>query len=186
MNLKQKVLKALANPPRIFYVPYNLAMLNFFFWFLVFVVCMVILLLIPPHTDIPMWLPLAFLGLLCLSHTIFGIYSRQDSQIAQIILSTIRIFNKRIPFIIVLLLDFCFITLSMYANKKSVVKKVRITYNVPYYELRDITSKVWGRQAFKKNKSRSYSFSELQSHRTNLLQYKEKEEKEILVLLKLC
>ncbi len=39
------------------------------------------------------------------------------------------IFNKRIPFIIVLLLDFCFITLSMYANKKSVVKKVRITYN---------------------------------------------------------
>lgn len=38
--------------------------------------------------------------------------------------------------------------------------KVRITYNVPYYELRDITSKVWGRQAFKKDKSRSYSFKE--------------------------
>ena len=38
--------------------------------------------------------------------------------------------------------------------------KVRITYNVPYYKLRDITSRVWGRQAFKKNKSRSYSFSE--------------------------
>lgn len=38
--------------------------------------------------------------------------------------------------------------------------KVRITYNVPCYELRDITSKVWGRQAFKKDKSRSMSFSE--------------------------
>lgn len=38
--------------------------------------------------------------------------------------------------------------------------KVRITYNVPCYELCDITSKVWGRQAFKNNKSRSLSFSE--------------------------
>ena len=38
--------------------------------------------------------------------------------------------------------------------------KVRITYNVPCYELRDITSKVWGRQAFKKDKSRNLSFLE--------------------------
>ena len=38
--------------------------------------------------------------------------------------------------------------------------KVRVTYNVPCYELRDVTSNVWGRQAFKKNKSRNYSFSE--------------------------
>lgn len=29
--------------------------------------------------------------------------------------------------------------------------KVRITYNVPCYELKDVTSKVWGKQAFKKN-----------------------------------
>ncbi len=38
--------------------------------------------------------------------------------------------------------------------------KVRITYNVPYYELRDVTSEVWGRQVFKSNKSRNLSFSE--------------------------
>lgn len=38
--------------------------------------------------------------------------------------------------------------------------KVRITYNVPHYELRDVTSAVWGRQVFKKDKSRSLSFSE--------------------------
>ncbi len=38
--------------------------------------------------------------------------------------------------------------------------KIRITCNVPCYELRDITSKVWGRQAFKKDKSRSLAFSE--------------------------
>ncbi len=95
--MKEKVLKALANPPRIFYVPYNLAILNFFFWFMVFVVCMTIFLLIPPHYEVPMWLPLAFLGFLSLSHIIFGIYSRKDSQIAQIILSTIKIFGKKIP-----------------------------------------------------------------------------------------
>jgi type IV secretory pathway VirB3-like protein len=96
VNLRQKVLKALANPPRIFYVPYNLAILNFFFWFMLFVVIMAVFLILPPH-DIPMWYPLVFLGLLFISHTIFGIYSRKDSQIAQIILSTIKIFNKRIP-----------------------------------------------------------------------------------------
>ncbi len=38
--------------------------------------------------------------------------------------------------------------------------KIRITYNVPYYELRDVTSKVWGKQAFKKDKSRILRFSE--------------------------
>jgi hypothetical protein len=38
--------------------------------------------------------------------------------------------------------------------------KVRITYNVPCYELRDITNKVWGKQLFAKNKSKSLSFSE--------------------------
>ena len=96
VNLRQKVLKALANPPRIFYVPYNLAMLNFFFWFMLFVVIMAVFLILPPH-DIPMWYPLVFLGLLFISHMILGIYSRKDSQIAQIILSTIKIFNKRIP-----------------------------------------------------------------------------------------
>ena len=95
--MKEKVLKALANPPRIFYVPYNLAILNFFFWFIMFVAVMVIFLMIPPHDYIPMWLPLAFLGCLSLTHVILGVYSRQDSQISQIILSTLKIFSKKIP-----------------------------------------------------------------------------------------
>lgn len=38
--------------------------------------------------------------------------------------------------------------------------KVRITYNVPCYELRDVTSKVCGKQLFKKDNSRSLPFSE--------------------------
>ncbi len=95
--MRQKVLKALANPPRIFYVPYNLAILNFFFWFLLFVVTMVIFLLIPPHTYMPMWLPLAFLGALSICHAIFGFFSRKDSQIAQMIISVANIFSKKIP-----------------------------------------------------------------------------------------
>ena len=94
--MRQKVLKALANPPRIFYVPYTLALINFVFWFLIFVISMVIFLIIPPHEP-PMWLPLAFLGLLSLSHTILGFYSKQDSQISQLIFSGFNIFKRKIP-----------------------------------------------------------------------------------------
>ncbi len=92
--MKQTVLKALANPPRIFYVPYNLAILNFLFWFLIFVFSMAVYLII---SDIPMWLPLAFLGVLFITHSILGFFSRKDSQIAQMILSTMKIFSKKIP-----------------------------------------------------------------------------------------
>ena len=94
--MKQKVLKALANPPRIFYVPYTLAILNFLVWFLVFVVAIVIFLIIPPNA-IPMWLPLVFLGVLSLCHTILAFYSKQDPQIAQMIFTNIRIIKNRIP-----------------------------------------------------------------------------------------
>ena len=95
-NLREKVLKALANPPRIFYVPYNLAILNFLIWFMVFVLAIVFFMIIPPH-NIPMWLPLTFLGVLSLCHTILAFYSKQDPQIAQTIFSNIRIIKNRIP-----------------------------------------------------------------------------------------
>ena len=94
--MKQQVLKALANPPRIFYVPYNLAVLNFLVWFLLFVFVMVVTVILPPHEP-PMWLPLVFLGLLTITHTIFGFYSKQDYQIAQIVIAKIKIFKNRIP-----------------------------------------------------------------------------------------
>lgn len=44
-----------------------------------------------------MWLPLAFLGVLSLCHTILAFYSKQDPQIAQTIFSNIRIIKNRIP-----------------------------------------------------------------------------------------
>ena len=93
--LKQRVLKALANPPRIFYVPYSLALLNFLVCFLIFVVSMVIFLL--ATGNIPMWLPLVFLGILSLTHTILGTYSKKEPQLSQIIFAKFAIFKQKIP-----------------------------------------------------------------------------------------
>ncbi len=92
--LKQKVLKALANPPRIFYVPYSLAILNFIFWFVLFIVLLVFSLVFGVNSFA---LPLSFLGCLILSHSILGIYSKRDPQIAQIIFSKLRLLRNKIP-----------------------------------------------------------------------------------------
>lgn len=92
--MRQKVLKALANPPRIFYVPYSLAVLNFLFWFLLFVLFMIISILFNISNAL---LPLIFLGGLFISHSILGIYSKKDPQIAQIIYSYLRILKNKIP-----------------------------------------------------------------------------------------
>ena len=94
--MRQKVLKALANPPRIFYVPYNLALLNFLFWFFVFIIGIIVFVLIPPH-NIPMWLPLIFLVILSLCHTILAFYSKKDPQIAQLILSSFKLIKNKVP-----------------------------------------------------------------------------------------
>lgn len=93
--MKQRVLKALANPPRIFYVPYSLAILNFLIWFFLFVILMVIFLVLT-H-EIPMWIPMIFLSMLIIVHTILMFYSKKDSQIAQIIMSYFQIFKRKIP-----------------------------------------------------------------------------------------
>ena len=64
---------------------------------LVFIFSMVISLMIPPKHDIPMWLPLAFLGVLFITHSILGVFSRKDSQISQLIFSVIQRIKNRIP-----------------------------------------------------------------------------------------
>ena len=92
--MRQKVLKALANPPRIFYVPYSLALLNFIFWFILFVVLLVFSIFFNINNFA---LPLSFLCCLILSHSILGIYSKKDPQIAQIIFSKLKILKNKIP-----------------------------------------------------------------------------------------
>ena len=93
--MKEKVLKALANPPKIFNVPYTLALINFVFWFLAFVVFMVVVLIF--MNNVPMWTTLFFIAGLFISHIILGFFSKKDSQMAQILLSRIRLSTNKVP-----------------------------------------------------------------------------------------
>lgn len=91
--MKQQVLKALANPPRIFYVPYYLAVLNFVVQFVVFVAIYVSALI---FFDFQIE-PLVFLVSVIAVHMFLAIYSRIDPQIGQIILSRFQLLKRRIP-----------------------------------------------------------------------------------------
>lgn len=92
--MKQQVLKALANPARIFYVPYSLAVMNFAVLFIIFVVVFVASLILNPTNPInPMWFLLALIG----THMILAAYSKREPQLAQIISAKIRLFKEKIP-----------------------------------------------------------------------------------------
>ena len=91
--MKQQVLKALANPPRIFYVPYYLAVLNFVVQFIVFVVIYVLGLVVFGFEIQPVF----FLLSVIVVHMILAVYSRIDPQIGQILLSRIQLFKRKIP-----------------------------------------------------------------------------------------
>ena len=93
--MKQQVLKALANPARIFYVPYNLAVLNFVLQFIVFIILFVIDLIIN-KTDGKIT-PLYFLISVLLVHFILAVFCKRDPQLGQIITSKIQLLKKRIP-----------------------------------------------------------------------------------------
>lgn len=93
--MKQQVLKALANPARIFYVPYSLAILNFVIQFIVFIILFVVDLLangIDPKIE-----PLYFFVSVIIVHSILAIYSKRDPQIGQIISAKIQLLKKKIP-----------------------------------------------------------------------------------------
>lgn len=91
--MKQQVLKALANPPRIFYVPYSLAVLNFVVQFIVFIAIYVVSLVFFNY-DIP---PLIFLFSVLGVHMILAVYSKSDPQIGQILSAKMQLFKRKIP-----------------------------------------------------------------------------------------
>jgi len=92
--MKQQVLKALANPARIFYVPYSLAVMNFAVLFIIFVVVFVASLILSPKNPIsPMWFLLVLIG----THMIWAVYSKREPQLAQIITAKIRLLKEKIP-----------------------------------------------------------------------------------------
>lgn len=93
--MKQQVLKALANPSRIFYVPYNLAVINFAVQFLIFMAVFVTMLIITRgKTAID---PLFFLISVIVVHMILAAISRRDPQLGQIISANIQLFKRKIP-----------------------------------------------------------------------------------------
>ncbi len=93
--MKQKVLKALANPARIFYVPYSLAVINFALQFIVFIILFVLGLVL---YGIDSWInPLYFLISVCVVHMILAFYSKKDPQLGQIISAKIQLLKKKIP-----------------------------------------------------------------------------------------
>lgn len=93
--MKQQVLKALANPARIFYVPYNLAVINFAVQFIVFIVIFIIDLFIN-KTDGKIT-PLYFLLSVMIVHSILAVFSKRDPQLGQIIASKIQLLKRKIP-----------------------------------------------------------------------------------------
>lgn len=93
--MKQQVLKALANPARIFYVPYSLAVLNFALQFIIFIVIFVASLLIY-GTDSEVS-PLYFLISVIIVHSILAVYAKRDPQIGQIVSAKIQLIKKKIP-----------------------------------------------------------------------------------------
>jgi len=93
--MKQQVLKALANPARIFYVPYSLAVINFAVQFIIFIIIFVIGLVLWGIDSFVN--PLYFLISVIVVHCILAVYSRRDPQIGQIVSAKIQLFKKKIP-----------------------------------------------------------------------------------------
>ncbi|MBN1281683.1 MAG: hypothetical protein JW985_01810 [Alphaproteobacteria bacterium] len=93
--MKQQVLKALANPSRIFYVPYSLAVVNFAIQFLIFVGFFIVSLIVSGGRDSID--PLFFLISVLITHSILAGFSKKEPQLAQIISAKIQLYKSRIP-----------------------------------------------------------------------------------------
>lgn len=93
--MKQQVLKALANPARIFYVPYTLAVINFAVQFIIFIAIFTTVLVVSRgHESIS---PMYFLISLCIVHAILAGFSKKDPQLCQILAAKIQLFKRKIP-----------------------------------------------------------------------------------------
>lgn len=93
--MKQQVLKALANPARIFYVPYTLAVINFAVLFLIYIAVAIAWSMFKGLNSFPN--PLYFLIALIVTHAILATFSKKDPQLGQIIAAKIQLFKKKVP-----------------------------------------------------------------------------------------
>lgn len=93
--MRQQVLKALANPSRIFYVPYSLAVINFAVQFLIFIgIFMIDMVINGLNTSVN---PLFFLISVIIVHSILAMFSKREPQLGQIISAKIQLFKSRVP-----------------------------------------------------------------------------------------
>ncbi|MBQ5700396.1 MAG: VirB3 family type IV secretion system protein [Alphaproteobacteria bacterium] len=93
--MKQQVLKALANPAHIFYVPYSLAVLNFLVQFLIWIVVFVVSVVVTKGArPVP---PLYFLVSVIIVHMIIAIFSKRDPQLGQIVTAKLQLLKRKIP-----------------------------------------------------------------------------------------
>lgn len=91
--MKQQVLKALANPARIFYVPYMMAVINFVVQFIAFVIIYLIATLVFRKNIEPLF----FLVSVIVVHLIMAVFSRRDPQMGQIVAAKIQLLKRKIP-----------------------------------------------------------------------------------------
>lgn len=93
--MKVFVLKALANPVRIFFVPYNLAVFNFMFLLIIYLIIFFgALFLTSGRVAInPLW----FLATLVVVHSIIAIWAKKEPFLLKIVIAKIKLFSKKIP-----------------------------------------------------------------------------------------
>lgn len=93
--MKVGVLKALANPARIFFVPYNLAVLNFIVLLFIYLAIFVSGLI---FTNGKLAVnPLYFLLILIAAHSMLAMISKKEPFLLHIIMAKLSLFRKRIP-----------------------------------------------------------------------------------------
>ena len=96
--MKQQVLKALANPSHLFYVPYTLAILNFMVQFGIFTTLYIIGIFVLGTDKVNTYLnPLYFLGSVIVVHLFLASFSKRDAQLGQILVAKIKLFKEKIP-----------------------------------------------------------------------------------------
>jgi type IV secretory pathway VirB3-like protein len=91
--MKQQVLKALANPALIFYVPYSLAVINFVVQFIAFIIIFTVRLIVTGNDTNPLF----FMITVAIVHSIIAVFSKRDPQLGQIVSAKLNLFSKKIP-----------------------------------------------------------------------------------------
>jgi hypothetical protein len=93
--MKVPVLKALANPVRAFFVPYNLAMLNFVILLLIYFLFFFPVLIASKGQNAIN--PLFFLIAVIITHSILAFWSKKEPFLYRIIKAKIRLYGQKIP-----------------------------------------------------------------------------------------